>query len=140
MNAQDVLVSAAGGAAVAFVGSLIISLVRAPKLLDNERAFKIAETEKGAREHIAVAEESYAAELRRLAEANAQMGVALRQCQEQQVGKHPADEHKEREIRDWLSSLPEGELPIIHWIFHRGPATATEIRNQLGLLSQDRRR
>ncbi len=42
MNVQDVLINAVGGATVAFLGSVVISFIRAPKLLDDER---IAETE-----------------------------------------------------------------------------------------------
>lgn len=41
MNANDVLINAAGGAGVAFIGSLLISLFRAPKLLDADRATEI---------------------------------------------------------------------------------------------------
>ena len=36
-NAQDVIINAMAGADLAFVGTVLISLIRSPKLLDDER-------------------------------------------------------------------------------------------------------
>jgi hypothetical protein len=65
------------------------------------------------------------------------MQSALADCREQLARKHPADEYKESEIREWISSLIEPEKSVIVWLFHRGPATPTEIGNGLGLQMQD---
>ena len=42
MNAGEVVINAAIGTAIAFVGSWVISLIRSPKLLDEERTECIA--------------------------------------------------------------------------------------------------
>jgi len=41
MNAKDVIINAIAGASLAFVGSIIISLFHAPKLLDDDRQKEI---------------------------------------------------------------------------------------------------
>jgi len=41
MNAGDVLVNSVAGVAAGFVGSMIISLIRTPKLLDNDREMEL---------------------------------------------------------------------------------------------------
>jgi len=41
VNASDVLINGAGGAAIAFLGTIVISICRAPKLLDDERKAEI---------------------------------------------------------------------------------------------------
>jgi hypothetical protein len=43
MNAQDVIINAVAGAAVAFLGTIIISTFRSTKLLDDDRATQIAQ-------------------------------------------------------------------------------------------------
>jgi hypothetical protein len=55
---------------VAFAGSYVISLIRSPKLLDDERASKIKETENMAREKITPLDESFAVELGRWRDRN----------------------------------------------------------------------
>ena len=41
MKAQDVILNGAAGAATAFIGSFVISLIRSPKLLDAERVHQL---------------------------------------------------------------------------------------------------
>lgn len=45
LNASDVIIDGAAGAAAAFAGTWIISLLRSPKLLDEERATTISRVE-----------------------------------------------------------------------------------------------
>jgi hypothetical protein len=119
MNATDVLKNAACGAAVAFVGSFVISVFRSAKLLDDDRASRIKQMEDGAREKISGLE------------------MALAECQENLNRKHPADEYKESEVTKWLEGFEDSERQVLKWILNHGPATANEIRNGLGMLAQD---
>jgi hypothetical protein len=71
-------------------------------------------------------EESFAIELRGWAERNSEIGVALRDCNEQLAQKHPADEFKEQEIRGWLKQFTQDELGVIRWLWNQGEADAHE--------------
>jgi hypothetical protein len=50
LKGHDVAINAIGGTIAAFVGSVIVSVIRSPKLLDDQRVATIDETEQKARE------------------------------------------------------------------------------------------
>jgi hypothetical protein len=42
--------------------------------------------------------------------------------------KHPADEFKEREVREWLKPFSEEEISVIRWLLHHGDADDNDFR------------
>jgi hypothetical protein len=98
MNAQDVLTNGVGGAVAAYIGSVIISFCRAPKLLDDERQVTMD------------LKDSQLLEQKDLV-ANLQDALGK---------KYPRDEYREKILVDLLSTLPPEDLRFLQWLLQAG--------------------
>jgi hypothetical protein len=113
--------------AIDFIGKI---LFMAPPALDKQAL------ENTARRQSEMAR-SHAEEVGRWYRGRIEIDSALADCKDRLAKKHPADEYKESEVRKWIDGLDDSERFVFRWIFSRGPATAHEIRDGVGLQRQD---
>ena len=93
LNAQDVLLNGIAGAAIAFVGTLIVSLVRSPKLLDEARREEILEREGS---------------------------IAALNRQVLTLSKKPWDLAFETKVRELLDRATPAQVGVLKFLLHRG--------------------
>ena len=97
MNAQDVIVNGIGGAAIAFLGTVVIGLMRSPKLLDDNRVAEIS---------------GMATALATQQQRNTRLEATL--------ARSPADEAKLAHVHKLLENFSEDERCFLRWLLHNG--------------------
>jgi hypothetical protein len=138
MNISDVLVNATGGAAIAFLGSLFISLIRSPKLLDQERQ---VECENAVQEkqlylndfsqqktrEITELTRSHTVEVARWSIGITEAKNELAKCREELALKHPADAAQEQMVKAAIAKLDRPETDFVKWLLTMGSADNVDI-------------
>ena len=120
MNVHDVLINAVGGAAVAFIGTFVISFLRSPKLLDDERIAEIGIYQKA--KEVLVSEHD--AKLKATEATISELKKLL-------VAKQPLDVAKETIVKGILAKLdahPRGMGgKALEWLLTNGRSDEAEL-------------
>jgi hypothetical protein len=107
MNAGDVAINAAGGCALAFAGSWVISLLRSARLLDDDRAMEIR-----AAEHARNVS----------ARQSGDKDKKIARLRDALFKRHPHDEELEVQIRARVEGLSEAGREALKWLFYTSRA------------------